>query len=181
MVKAKLLAAAGALALLVQPQLAAAQQNCLSQPEISAMAVYAVPPVLAAVQSKCSAQLPDDGFLATEGRALAVRYAAIAPQKWPVARQALMKLATGASAQRGDERQIIATLAQLPDQSVRPVVDSLITQKLAETINIANCGQIEQGISLLAPLDPSQAGAITAFVLSLVRPDELPLCEAPKP
>ncbi|WP_126172837.1 hypothetical protein [Altericroceibacterium xinjiangense] len=178
--KAKILAAAGAAALTVQPQIAAAQA-CLSQPEIAAITVYAVPPVLAGVQAKCGAELRPDGFLAQEGPGLSSRYAALAPQNWQVARSALMKIAESAPSQTAEQRQIFSTLRQLPDQAVRPVLDALIVQKLTEAIQLSSCAQIERGISLLAPLDPAQTGAITAFVLSLVKPDEFPICDPAQP
>ena len=180
MVRAKLLAAVGAIAVAVQPQAASAQAS-LSQEEISAMAVYAAPPALAAVRAKCARGLPTDGLLAVSGNDVAVRYAALAPQVWPSARRGLLKLAGTPSSQSVEERQLLATLGQLPDQAVRPLVDGLFVQKLTEAATPESCAKVERGISLLAPLDPSQAGAIAAFALTLARPEELPICEAEAP
>lgn len=177
MLKLKFLAMAAGLAALAQPQLAAAQ-SCISDEEVSAAAIYAVPPLIAGVRAKCRPVLADDGFLATNGDALSARYAALAPQNWPIARDALLKLAGTSSA---NERQIADTLRQLPDDAVRPMVDALIVEKLAEDIRPESCERIERGISLLEPLEPAETGAIAAFILLMVRPEGLPLCSAPVP
>jgi hypothetical protein len=166
--------AAAALAATISVQ-AVAAPACLTEREMANMAVYAVPALVTGVRTKCAARLAPSGFLAAKGDAFAARYAALQGETWPVAKAGLLKFA-GAKTDG-----TTAMLAQLPDNSVRPLVDGLISQKIAETVRADDCANVERGIQLASLMSPRDSGAMVAFVLLMAKPKALPICPAPAP
>ena len=172
----KALAALGAAALAVQPQLAAAQASCIAEEEVSAIAIYAVPGIVRSMQLTCGAQLAADGFLAREGAAFAGRYAALQSRVWPTAKGALIRyLGAGGNSQT---TQSLSFLAALPDENVRPLVDALIVQEVSPHIAAGDCGRIERVLEVIAPVEPEVAGALIGVAASLFAPEDPPICPA---
>ena len=159
MIKAKSLAAALALAALMQAPVAQAQESCVSEKEVAALAIYAAPSLIQGVSTRCGKNLPANGFLATQGAALAQRYQTQQLAVWPQAKQAMLKLIN-----KPDEVELIR---QLPDDAVRPLFGSVVSQMLVKDIKPADCGKIERGIKILAPLPVESVGEITGFLMSM--------------
>ena len=108
---ARFLAAIGAAALIVQPSLASAQsQPCMTEQEVSAIAIYSVPSLVQAVRLRCSGELVASGYLARRGDALAARYVALQPAVWPRAKSGLIKLFAGNASDTRGGRDTIAAL-----------------------------------------------------------------------
>ena len=172
-----LLALAGAAAFLVQPQLAAAQQACVAEDEVKAMAIYAVPSMVRSVQLTCGAQLSQNGWLARDSGALSQRYAAMQGRVWPKAKAALLKMVNGPGV---DARaaQTLATVANLPDQNIRPLVDALIVQEVSAKIPVAECGKIERIREAIAPIEPDVAGSLIGAAASLFADKAPAICPA---
>ena len=148
----------------------------MTQAEVSSLVVYGLPQAIEASRVSCSAQLAPDGFLATRGSALASRYSTAKDAAWPKAKAGLIKLANITNARD------IATLAGLPDDTVRPLIDALIQQKVAEAIQPGTCGDVERLARVLAPLDPQQLGALSGVLASLVLQDKDPrICRTAQP
>lgn len=192
MTKRPLAALATALALALQPQVAAAQQSCLSAEEVGASALYAVPGVVRGARIACGATLAGDGFLMRQGDALAARYAAHQTGAWPAAKAALLKIvaqnagpadaqtATGAGA--ANPLAGLAMLSALPDEHVRPLVDTLIAQEAAARLPAAQCPAVERVLAALAPIEPPAAATLLAALVALVPTDRAPLlCPADRP
>ena len=167
-----------AITALTSAQAASAQSAaaCISEREVAQLAVYAVPSMVEGVRGKCAKSLSASGFLATKGNAFAARYAALQGETWPGAKRAIAKFATA----KGDAEtaNTFATLAGLPDEAVRPLVDALIAQRVGETIKAQDCWKVERGIQLLSPLGPRDGGALVGFVFGLVKPDDVAVCPA---
>jgi len=172
-----LLALAGATALLVQPQLAAAQQACVAEDEVSAMAIYAVPSVVRSMQLTCGAELSQGGWLARDAGALAQRYAGMQGRVWPKAKAGLLKMVRSQAANT-QAAQMIATVADLPDQNVRPLVDALIVQEVSAKIPVAECGKIERVMEAIAPIDPEVAGTLIGAAAGLFADKAPVICPA---
>jgi hypothetical protein len=172
------LAAVAALGALVTSQVAAAAtpSSCISEREISQLAIYAVPSLVEGVRAKCGRTLSAKGFLATRGDAFASRYAELQDETWPVAKSAITKFAT--SKTKPKDADSFAMLAGLPDDAVRPLVDALIAQKIGEEIKPKDCGNIERGLQLVSPLGPRDSGALLGFIFTLVKPDDAAVCPA---
>lgn len=169
--KSALTLAAAAFAL--QPIAAAAQeQQCLTEQEISAMIVYAVPHALRGLNTSCGPALSSDGFLNLGGGELAARYADRGSENWPLAFDAFLKFAGANGAMAQSEIQ----LDKLPPEVVRPLVDELIAQKVASDLKVEDCRKYERVLEVVAPLEPEELGAITAVVFSMVGVDNPKVC-----
>jgi len=172
-----LLALSGAAALLVQPQLAAAQTPCVAEDEVSAMAVYAVPSIVQSMQLRCGPQLSQEGWLARGGRAFAARYTQLQSRAWPQAKAGLLKIVNGQGVD-AEAAQTLATVATLPDQNVRPLVDALIVQEVSARIPVADCGKIERIMEAIAPIDPDVAGTLIGVTAGLFAKEQPLICPA---
>jgi len=171
-------AAIAASGLVLQPVMASAQQaSCLSEDELSAMAIYAVPSMVRTLQQRCGPELSSSGFLARDGGALASRYTALQGRAWPRAKAGLLKVVAGKA--NSEAAQSLALVSSLPDEHVRPLVDALIVQELAPQVPLAECGRVERAVSALAPLEPELAGNLIAVAAGLFARDEAPICPPP--
>lgn len=133
----------------------------MSGDEASALAVYAMPGFIAAARQTCASELSPNGFLAMQGPGLAQRYAAEQNAAWPMARSALMRLA---SAKAPDQAK---TISSLPDNAIRPLADALIQQELAAQIHPRACRKIERMAEAISPLDPRDASRILGVLFDI--------------
>jgi len=177
MVSPRGLAAVAAAALALQPTLASAQQACITEDEVSAIAIYSLPSVVQSVRLRCDGQLAASGYLARRGDALIARYAALQNGAWPRAKAGMLKVIARKSA-TAPNRQTLDMIGTLPDSAVRPLVDALIVQELSPKIEVRHCGRIERMIEIASPIDPEIAGSLLGAVAGIVNHDELPVCAA---
>jgi hypothetical protein len=166
---------AAAAAMTLQPTVAAAQQPCITEDEVSAVAIYSVPSVIQGVRLRCNGELSSSGYLARRGDALIGRYAAIQNRVWPTARSGLVKVL---SSRAGEGRDTLAMVTRLPDNAVRPLVDALIVQEVSPKIATSNCSKIERLIEVAAPIDPEVAGTLLGVAAGLADPEQMPVCPA---
>jgi len=165
------LAVLAAAAMALQPAAAQAQQPCITQDEVSAIAIYSVPSLLQGMRLKCDGKLASSGFLARRGDALSARYTKLQPTIWPRAKSGLLKY----GATRAKELDMSAA-ASLPDEAVRPLVDAMIVQEASARIATGQCGRIEQAMEAAAMLDPEVAGSILGLSAGLLAPDDAAIC-----
>jgi hypothetical protein len=168
------LAVAAVAGLTFHPTLAAAQQNCVTEDEVGAVAIYSVPSIIQAVRTKCGRQLTSDGYLARRGDALTARYAALQARVWPRAKSGMLKVLGGQANAQG--RELMSTIGTLPDTAVRPLVDAWIVQEASAKIPASNCRRLEWVIEAMAPIDPEVAGGVLGAIVGLVDPDRMPVC-----
>jgi hypothetical protein len=182
-----MLAFCAASALAVMPGIAAAQ-DCLTETEVSAMAVYAMPGLVQGVQLRCAGHLAADGFITRGGATLSARYVRLQPTEWPQAKSGLLKIAarkaskaaSGPSAKaRSGNADMMQMIASLPDGAVRPLVDALIVQEVAPQIDVKQCGKIELLMQALSGIDPAVAGTLLGLIAGLVKLDDPAICGAP--
>jgi len=175
MVSRTRLAAVAAAALALQPVAAQAQQACITEDEVSAMAIYSVPGMVEAVRLRCAGELSPSGFLNRPNEALKARYAALQTRVWPRAKSGLLKVFAGKS-NNAQSQQTVNMIRSLPDNAVRPFVDALIVQEVSPKVPTDQCGRIERIIELASPIDPQVAGNILGEVVGLVNPKDLSMC-----
>lgn len=176
MFRSRGLAAAAALAAMtVQSAAAQAQQPCITEDEVSAMAIYSVPNLVEGVRVRCGAALSPRGFLNQPNSPIKARYAALQARAWPQAKAGMVKLIAAKSGS-SQNAQNLAMIGTLPDNSVRPLVDALIVQEVAGKVDVRQCGRIERIVELAAPIDPATAGNVLGAVIGLVNPKEIPMC-----
>lgn len=155
-----------ALAGLAQSQVALAQteaqarlQPCLTEEEVSALAVYAAPSIIQGLSMRCSSTLSSNGFLATEGAALADRFAQRQQEAWPTARSAALKLL--------DKPEQAQLVRQLPEEAVRPLMGAVVGQMAMKHLKTADCATAERGLEILSPLPVESVGGMLGVVLAL--------------
>lgn len=158
----------------VMAQVAASTASCITEAEVSALVVYAMPSLIASLSPSCSAHLSSEGFIATGGAALADRYATRSEAVWPTARSAITKFA-------GSKSTDIAMFANLPDNAIRPLADALIEQMVAAEIKPDSCRDIERFAKVLSVLEPEETGALAAVVVALAvgQDNDVPVCRNP--
>ena len=169
------LAAAAAGALALQPIAAHAQQTCVTEAEVAAIAIYTVPSLVQAMRLRCGGELSANGYIARRGETLSGRYAALQPRVWPRARTGMLKI-LGAQPGASEGRQLLDSIGSLPDEAVRPLVDAWIVQETSARIAVRNCQRIEWVVEALAPVDPEVAGGVIGAIVGLVDPDRMPVC-----
>jgi hypothetical protein len=175
----KALAVTAAAALALQPVAASAQQACLTEDEVSAIAIYSVPSLVQAVRTRCAGELSASGFMARRGESLTGRYVALQGTVWPRAKSGLLKLLAGGARQARPATPGapgLGMLADLPDSAVRPLVDALIVQEASAKIEPTNCGRIERVAQAMAPIDPEVAGTLLGLLVGFAGSDRLPVC-----
>lgn len=157
---------AGALAIAALPHAAIAQvqatapaKPCVSEQEVSALVIYAAPSLIQGVSLRCEKSLSTSGFLATQGAALAGKFAKRQVEVWPTAKTAMLKLM--------DKPEEAKLVQQLPDEAVRPLFGPVVSQMLIRDLKPGDCGKIERGLRILAPLPVESIGEISGFILGM--------------
>ena len=155
----KKLAAIAAAAALFLP--ATAQAEEMSPAAVQAAVRYSLPHLLSGVRASCGPKLSANGYLATQGDALLARFSQGSEAAWPAAKTALMQL--GAKEEKG----MGAMLGKMPDSALKPFVDATISSMVATKIKPAQCGDVERGIELLAPLPPENVAGLVGFIFEM--------------
>ncbi|MDE2405525.1 MAG: hypothetical protein KGM17_12735 [Sphingomonadales bacterium] len=158
----RILALAASAALIVMPGMArAAEAPCLTPMEFTALATYALPSVVTGTAQRCTPALPRQSFLATQGPALAQRYAASKPAAWPGAKAAFLKLAGGSTGEAA------SVLRSLPDPQLQQLADAAIAAKLGDTVPVDRCGSIDRLLKLLSPLPSETTAEVVMLAVGL--------------
>ncbi|GAA3269698.1 hypothetical protein GCM10020258_42620 [Sphingomonas yabuuchiae] len=127
-----------ALVALAAPEVATAQQACITAPEAEAMTLVAMPDILRETGRVCGARLPANSLI-RGGGSLISKYESAADQAWPAARAAIVKLSDPA----------IDTLLQ--SDYARPLLTSLLVPFIVGRIGLEDCGTIDRLVTQLAP------------------------------
>jgi len=171
-IRAKSAAFGLALAALAQPQVALAQQ-CIEQRDVTEGVIYAMPLIVDGFRAKCGTELAADGFLATEGDAFLAPFRARQNAAWPAALRLFNQFG---SSGKGADDGTAAMISQLPESALRPFLDALIQQMIATEIKVDDCGKIERGIALLAPLPPENIGGLASFLFDVAKVQNPTIC-----
>lgn len=164
---------------------AATQQNCVSGSEIASLFVYAVPPTIEAVKNDCDGQLKKNGFIATGGKKLSGKYAALQNETWPKARRALLMLMASEQKKNPKSATIpglpgvdpLKIAEALPDSTARPLVETMIMQKVAEKVKPDQCSTIERIFAAMSPFDPRDTGMLLGVAMPLVGLKDPKVCD----
>lgn len=170
----KVTTALSAVGMGLAPQIAAAQ-DCITQQEVEATAIYAMPALLDSASSACADALPADSFLLSESTAMRADYDQARAAYWPDASRAVMKMV---ASKDGSGMEDMSILTQLPEQAVRPMIDALIMQELVSEIPAEDCVAVNRVARALAPLDPDELGGVfgALFITIMSEDDETMFC-----
>ncbi len=177
------LTSAAALAALLQPAMAQAQTaQCIAQEDMTAATIYAMPLIVESVQQTCRSRLSPSGFLARNGTRFAQPYRALQAQNWAATSRVLAAYTgspeVGRMTGQGNMGDLSALFRNQPPELVRPFVDASIRTLVGSKIRSEDCGKIERGMELIAPLPPANAGGIVSLMLELAEPEGPKLCQA---
>lgn len=157
--------ALGAGLLAMAPGMArAAEPPCVSMPEVTALVAFSLPPVISAIASRCSATLPPESFLRTQGAGLAARYALTRTTAWPGAKAAFLRISAAAGP------DMVNTLKGMPDPALQALVDSAVASKVADGLPLDRCAPLDRVLSLLSPLPPESTSEVVGTILALGGP-----------
>ena len=148
-----------------------AQENSrdadLSADQITAGVRYFMPQLLGVVQDKCAGSLESDGYLATNGDALLEKFSEGSDEYWADARGIFMSFAM----EGGAEADSLAVFSQLPDESLKPLIDAMIPLELGKRIKTRDCGSIERVMETLDPLPAENFAEFVGVVFELALKD----------
>lgn len=181
MMTKRIFAPALALAALGSAQAAQAQQQaCVNSDDLGDAVVYALPIAFDAAQTACANRLSKSGFMATKGEDFISKFRAGQDKAWPGAFR-LLKTFMAKDGAEGEDAQINAMITSLPDDALRPFVDGLAGQMIADEIKGDSCEKIERGLELIAPLPTDNVGDLVAFIAELADLKNPPICGAKVP
>ena len=140
---------------------AAQAADCLTPPEFTALATWALPSAIAGAEERCTPSLPADAFLRSGGKGLADRYAGGRAAAWPGAKAAITKISQHADANAHN------IVEGLPDDTLQQVADTAITTGIADNLPLKRCGTVSRLVELLAPLPPENTAALIALAVGL--------------
>jgi hypothetical protein len=143
---------------LAQP-LSAQTRPQMSEAEVSAVALYAMPHAFRALQTRCTAQLPADAYMRANGGELGSRLDRASRGRFPAARAALTRLVTS------ENPQMATLIQQLPAENVEPLARELIAGKVQSEVDLADCGKFDRILSLLDPLPPENLAALMGVMV----------------
>nr|WP_314465309.1 hypothetical protein [uncultured Novosphingobium sp.] len=148
-------------ALAIAPGVASAQQSCLTKAEARSLFGYALPQVISGTSKRCAQVLPSDSFLRSHGAELVTRYAAQKARYWPDAKAAFLKLGEGKDAQVGQFAR------NLPDESLRPLVDITVEGLVSQELPLKSCDKVDLALDLLSPLPPENTASLIALLIEV--------------
>jgi hypothetical protein len=177
----RIIAPALALAALATAHTAQAQQQaCVAPADLSDAVVYAMPIAYDAARTSCANRLSPNGFIARRGEGYIAPYRAGQTKAWPGAFRFLKTfMEQDAAAGEAAGMDMKAMLSAMPEDALRPFVDALVGQMIAEQIKGESCDKIERGLELLSPLPSDNVGGLIAFVVELADLKNPPVCAAP--
>lgn len=164
-----------------QAQTAQAQtaQACIPPADVSDGFVYAMPIAFDAARTACANRLDRSGFMATRGDAYVADFRASQDKAWPGAFRLLkVFMADKAEGEAEGGLDIGAMLANMPEDSLRPFVDAMIGQMVADGIKGDSCSKIERGLELISPLPTENVGALVAFIVEIAEIKDPSVCTA---
>lgn len=171
------IAPALALAALATSQTALAQgQACVAPADMSDAVVYAMPIAFDAARNACTNRLARDGFMATGGDAYIAPFRAGQDQAWAGAFRFIKVFMATESGEQSGSADMAAMIQTMPEDALRPFVDALVGQMIAEEIKGDTCGKIERGLELLSPLPTNNVGGLVAFLAELTDMKNPPIC-----
>jgi hypothetical protein len=138
-----------------------AQRPCLTQAQVEAMTLFALPPLLEGAAKACAPVLPANSYLTNGGRALAQALAAESSGHWASASPAVTMLG-------GKEFP-----AGLSETTARGLIHDLVLNGLSTAKGREQCGRIDRAADLLSPLPPRNLAGLIALGVEIATVEEL--------
>lgn len=127
-----------------------APRPCVTQAQIENLTLFALPPLLEALATKCAPSLPADAYLLNGGRALSRDLEAGSDGRWAQASSAMTVVA-------GDKMP-----AGLSGRTARSMIQDVAVAELFAKIKPEECVQVDRVANLLSPLPPANLAGLVA-------------------
>lgn len=138
-----------------------AQRPCLTQAQVEAMTLFALPPLLEGAAKACAPALPANSYLMNGGRTLAQTLAAESSTHWASAGPAVTMLG-------GKEFP-----AGLSEMTARGLIHDLVMNGLSTVKGREQCGRIDRAADLLSPLPPRNLAGLVVLGVEIATVEEM--------
>ncbi|MEP1422591.1 MAG: hypothetical protein ABJK59_12545 [Erythrobacter sp.] len=166
--KTKIASVALALTALTSGQTVLAQQACVEAADLGDAIAYAMPMLYETVQVPCSSTFAESAFMTNEADAFLDQFREQQDASWPGTLRLLKVFMAAQDSESTGEDALVAAIAQMPEESLRPLVDVIIGQmlneRIASTIKVSTCSDIAEAMELVAPLPPENITGLATFI-----------------
>jgi hypothetical protein len=138
-----------------------AQRPCLTQAQVEAMTLFALPPLLEGAAKACAPTLPANSYLMNGGRTLAQTLAAESSTHWAGASSAVTMLG-------GKDFP-----AGLSETTARGLIHDLVLNGLSTAKGREQCGRIDRAADLLSPLPPRNLAGLVVLGVEIATVEEI--------
>ena len=143
----------------------AAEPPCLTPTEFTALSSYALPSAIRGATARCAGTLPASAYLRSSGEMLARKYDGRKAAVWPTTKAAFIRVGSVMSPQTSE------VFKSMPDGSLQPIVDSLLTTTVEQKLPLDRCVALDRLAMLLAPLPPENTAEIFGLAAGLYARD----------
>jgi hypothetical protein len=133
---------------------------CLTQAQVEAMTLFALPPLLEGAAKACAATLPANSYLMNGGRTLSQSLAAESSSHWASASSAVTTLG-------GKDFP-----AGLSESTARGLIHDLVLNGLSTPKGQEQCGRIDRAADLLSPLPPRNLAGLIVLGVEIATAEE---------
>ncbi|URW76621.1 hypothetical protein M9980_05260 [Sphingomonas donggukensis] len=134
---------------------AAQAAQCVPQREAEALVLNLGSTLVGSTAATCSPTLPANAYLRRSVAPLTAKFAATSDAAWPLAREALRKIA-------GPD-----VSPMLDSELARPMVTAMVAPMLAQQINAQDCPAIDRVLALLDPLPARNTAALIVTIVEI--------------
>ncbi|MEM7688099.1 MAG: hypothetical protein AAF291_03680 [Pseudomonadota bacterium] len=157
-------------------QAQAAQAPCVNAEDAGDAVIYAMPIAYEAAMKSCKSALPDDSFLkSADGKQFIDTFRTKQDASWPGTIRMLKVFLANPGGEGGDQG-MAQMLSSMDEDALRPFVDALGGQMLAEEIKPDTCNTINEAAELLSPLPVENVGGLVSLILKEVDLKEPSVC-----
>lgn len=132
-----------------------AQRPCLTEAQVEAMTLFALPPLLEGAAKACAPALPANSYLMNGGKALGQTLAAESSTHWAAAGPAVTMMG-------GKEFP-----AGLSETTARGLIHDLVLNGLSTAKGREQCGRIDRAADLLSPLPPRNLAGLVVLAVGI--------------
>lgn len=165
-----------ALGALASAQTAQAQQSCVAPADLSDTIIYAMPIAYDASLQACTKQFSMDGYMQNGGADFVEQFRAQQDAAWPGMFRLIKVFMSEGGKAKSKSADMSAMLSALPEDAIRPFIDAIVAQKIAEEIKPQSCETIERTAELLSPLPADNIAQLVTLLASQADLKEPEIC-----
>lgn len=160
---------------LASAQAAQAQNVCVNAEDAGDAVVYAMPLAYEAAKKACKNELAETSFLrGDKGAAFIETFRERQDASWPGTVR-MLKIFIAQSGEGADDG-MAQMLNSMEDDALRPFVDALGGQMLAQEIKPDSCATIDKAAELMSPLPADNVSGLVSLILQQVDLKNPPVC-----